>query len=265
MLLERAWPRAVHATYHPSVSTTISVLGVISRATDLVDLSSGSPPKVSKVDTNYWRSAAEDEAMQDEHGFVWLAMLETIDIDLAGKRALDAGCNRGGFLRLLADKRGIAEGFGYDPAAGAIADAKRLVGERPLRFEVADTVPTGWTTFDVAFSHEVLYLLHDLSAHAAAIFRALAPNGVYYAVMGVHTRSPLMADWHSANAEKLRLPRLYEIDDVVATFRTAGFDVSASRLAVNFVPAAGHGHEGSQLFDWLNYYHDQKLLLRFGR
>jgi SAM-dependent methyltransferase len=217
------------------------------------------------VDTNYWRSAAEDEAMQDDHGFVWRAMLETIDVDLAGKRVLDAGCNRGGFLRLLADRSGIGEGFGYDPAASAIDDAKRLVGDRRLLFEAADTVPMGWGDFDVAFSHEVLYLLHDLSAHAAAIFGALAPNGVYYAVMGVHARSPLMAEWHSANAEKLRLPQLYEIDDVVATFRTEGFDVSAARLAVNFVPAAGHGHDDSRLFDWLNYYYDQKLLLRFGR
>ena len=39
--------------------------------------------------------------MQEEHGFLWRAMLETIDIDVAGRRVLDAGCNRGGFLRLL--------------------------------------------------------------------------------------------------------------------------------------------------------------------
>jgi SAM-dependent methyltransferase len=222
-------------------------------------------PKVSNVDTNYWRSAAEDEAMQVEHGFVWLAMLETIDVNLAGKRVLDAGCNRGGFLRLLTDTCDIAQGFGYDPAAGAIDDAKRLVGDRPLHFAAADTVPKGWDNFDVAFSHEVLYLLHDLSAHAAAIFGALATGGVYYAVMGVHAQSPLMAEWHSANVEELRLPQLYEIDDVVATFRTAGFDASAARLAVSFVPAAGHGHHAGKLFDWLNYYYDQKLLLRFSR
>jgi predicted rRNA methylase YqxC with S4 and FtsJ domains len=48
----------------------------------------------------YWQGAAADEAMQDEHAFLWKAMLETIDVDLAGKRVLDAGCNRGGFLRL---------------------------------------------------------------------------------------------------------------------------------------------------------------------
>jgi hypothetical protein len=34
------------------------------------------------MSTTHWRSAAEDETMQDEHRFVWKAMLDTIDIDL---------------------------------------------------------------------------------------------------------------------------------------------------------------------------------------
>jgi SAM-dependent methyltransferase len=80
---------------------------------------------------SYWRSAAEDEAMQDEHGFVWEAMVEAVDSELTGRRVLDIGCNRGGFLRMLCDGRHIAEGFGYDPAAAAIADARRLAGRDP--------------------------------------------------------------------------------------------------------------------------------------
>jgi SAM-dependent methyltransferase len=214
----------------------------------------------------YWRGPAEDEAMQDEHGFIWTAMLETIDVDLAGKRVLDVGCNRGGFLRLLADRCGIAEGSGYDPASGAVEDARRLAGERPLRFEASDTVPAGWGGFDVAFSHEVLYLVHDLAAHAQAIFDALEPGGVYYAVMGVHAASPLMVDWHRANVRELQMPELYDIDEVIAVFEAAGFDAAAARLAMRFVPARGHEHEGrGGLLEWLDYYYDQKLLLRFGR
>jgi SAM-dependent methyltransferase len=142
------------------------------------------------MDQGYWQGAAEDEAMQDEHGFVWDAMLETIDVDLAGKRVLDAGCNRGGFLRLLADRCDIAEGFGYDPAPGAVEDARRLAGRRPVHFEVSETVPRRWVGIDVAFSHEVLYLLTDLPAHARAVHRALGPGGVYYAVIGVARRKP---------------------------------------------------------------------------
>jgi SAM-dependent methyltransferase len=218
------------------------------------------------MSTTYWRSAAHDEAMQDEHGFIWEAMLETIDIDLAGKRVLDAGCNRGGFLRLLADRCRIAEGFGYDPAAAAVEDARRLAGNRPLRYEAADTVPAGWTGFDVAFSHEVLYLIEVLAAHARAIHAALAPGGVYFAVMGVHTASPLMAEWHAANAEELQLPRLYEISDVMAAFQSVGFEAAASRLEMRFVPTKGHGHgDRGSVLDWLDYYYDQKVLLRFSR
>jgi SAM-dependent methyltransferase len=213
---------------------------------------------------SYWRSAADDEVMQDAHGFVWKAMLDTIDIDLAGTSVLDAGCNRGGFLRLLSDACGIAEGRGYDPASGAIDDARRLAGPRPLRFEVADSVPSGWGSFDVAFSHEVLYLLHDLPAHAAAMFAALAPGGSYYAVMGVHAESPVMAEWHRANVEELRLPKLYSIDEVVDVFGAAGFEVAAARLKFGFIPESGHhsGDHAGSFWRRIEYYNDQKIFLR---
>jgi SAM-dependent methyltransferase len=214
----------------------------------------------------YWQDAAADEAMQDDHAFIWSAMLGTIDVELAGTTVLDAGCNRGGFLRLLADRHEIVAGFGYDPAEGAIQDARRLAGSRPLQFEAADTVPPGWSGIDVAFSHEVLYLVEDLPAHARAIFGALAPGGVYYAVMGVHRASPLMAEWHRANAQELRLPELYDIDEVVGVFEAAGFEAAAARLAVGFVPARGDRHSRrAQLLGWLDYYSEQKLLLRFSR
>jgi SAM-dependent methyltransferase len=222
--------------------------------------------------------------MQDAHGFVWNAMLDTIDAALAGKTVLDVGCNRGGFLRLLCDERGIAEGRGYDPASAAIDDARRLAGRRPLSFEVADTVPAGWRSFDVAFSHEVLYLMHDLSAHAQAIFEALAPGSSYYAVIGVHAASPLMADWHRANSDALQLPKLYNIDEVAGAFGAAGFEVAGARLKIGFVPAAsasptdaGSGHTSGDragtssaasppdLLRWLEYYNDHKILMRCRR
>ncbi len=145
---------------------------------------------------------------------------------MQGTLTRDAGCNRGGFLRLLADGHGIAEGFGYDPAAGAIEDARQLTAGRPLHFEASSSVPDAWSGLDVAFSHEILYLLPDLAPHAAAIHRSLRPGGVYFAVMGVHTGSPLMVEWHNANREELQLPPLYDINDVIATFRRAGFDAT---------------------------------------
>jgi SAM-dependent methyltransferase len=214
----------------------------------------------------YWRSAAHDSAMQDEHAFVWRAMLDTIDVDLAGRRVLDAGCNRGGFLRLVADEHRIAEGFGYDPAPGAIADARRLAGDRPLRFEASSSVPDNWRDLDVAFSHEVLYLLPDLAEHAGGVHRCLRPGGVYFAAMGVHAGSSMMAEWHAANRDELQLPPLRDIDDVIAAFEGVGFEASVARLAMRFVPTAGRGHhDQGRSLDWLAYYYEHKLLLRFAR
>ena len=220
------------------------------------------------VQSEYWRGAADDAAMQEEHAFIWQAMLETIDVDLAGARVLDAGCNRGGFLRLLVDDGGIGAGYGYDPAPGAIGDARRLAGDRPLVFEAADTVPAGWHGFDVAFSHEVLYLVPDLRAHAGAIFAALDPGRPYFAVMGVHTRSPLMAAWHAANASDLQLPPLRDVDEVADVFEAAGFDVQVARLRIRFVPVSAHRSrhaDRGHLIDWLAYYSDDKVMFRFAR
>jgi SAM-dependent methyltransferase len=220
------------------------------------------------MSTSYWRSAAEDAAMQDEHGFIWKAILDTIDTDLAGRRVLDAGCNRGGFLRLLVDAVGIGEGYGYDPASGAIADARRLAGGRPLTFEVAETVPDAWEGFDVAFSHEVLYLLQDLPTHAAGLFGAVKPSGSYFAVMGVHGGSPMMSSWHTECAVELGLPQLYELDEVARVFEDAGFTVSVANLKLGFVPVSAHrhGHDHRRdLLAWLDYYSREKVLLRFTR
>jgi SAM-dependent methyltransferase len=213
-------------------------------------------------DDLYWQSASEDEVMQDEHGFIWRAMLETVDVGLSGKLVLDAGCNRGGFLRLLCREYGIAAGCGYDPAPAAIADARRLTGACPLTFEVADTVPAGWGRFDLAFSHEVLYLIKDLAAHAAAIHRALVSGGVYYAVMGVHAGAPSMAEWHTRNAERLRLPRLYSLDEVIEAFTTVGFEAAVARMRVGFVPVSGHAPSFPA---GLEYYYEHKVMLRFAK
>jgi SAM-dependent methyltransferase len=216
----------------------------------------------------YWRGAAEDEEMQEEHGFIWRAMLDTIDTDLAGRKVLDAGCNRGGFLRLLADRSGIAAGYGYDPAPGAIDDARRLAGDRSLRFVTSDTVPAGWHDFDVAFSHEVLYLLPDVRSHAAAMLTALQPGAPYFAVMGVHAGSALMSAWHAARAADLGLPRLYDLDEVVDAFEAAGFEAAVAQLRLRFVPVSAHRHEPGpkqDLLDWLDYYSRDKVLFRFTR
>jgi SAM-dependent methyltransferase len=216
----------------------------------------------------YWRGAAQDAVMQDEHGFIWLAMLEMIETPLSGGRVLDIGCNRGGFLRLLVDHAGIGAGFGYDPAPGAIEDARRLAGTRPLTFEVATTVPADWSDFDAAFSHEVLYVLHDLVAHAAAVFVALGAGASYFATMGVHADSPLMVDWHGEKATELDLPGPHRLEEVADIFENAGFEVSVGRLPMRFVPVHAHrgdSHADTSLSSWLDYYYRDKVMFRFAK
>ncbi len=200
--------------------------------------------------------------MQDEHLFVWEAMARAVDGALAGRRVLDVGCNRGGFLRMLYDSCSIGEGFGYDPAAGAIADARRLGGGRPLQFLAAESIPVGWDDFDVAFSHEVLYLIPDLATHAEAVYGALVPGGSYYAVMGVHAGSPLMVEWQHEHGAELRVPPLRDVDAVAASFAAAGFEVAAARLDIGLVPLATHP---ARVLEWLDYYNEKKLLFRFTR
>jgi SAM-dependent methyltransferase len=217
-----------------------------------------------RVDDGYWRSAAEDAAMQDEHGFIWLALLDTVAEDLRGKKVLDAGCNQGGFLRLLVDAHQIVEGWGFDPAARAIEDARHLAADRPLTFEVGDTVPPGWGGFEIAFSHEVLYLVADLVGHAEAVFEAIEPGASYYATIGVHDRSPIMAEWHAANAASLDLPPINNLDDLAEVFEATGFTVALAELRFRFVPASVHRTD-VPLLDWFDYYRRDKVLLRFTR
>lgn len=121
-------------------------------------------------------------------------------------------------------------------------------------------MPANWDGFDVAFSHEVLYLVHDLDAHAGAIHRSLAPGAAYYAVMGVHAGSPGMAEWHAGNAERLNMPPLYSLDEVVRAFTAAGFRAAASRLKIGFVPLSEHA---PSFPSGLEYFYEHKVMLRF--
>lgn len=218
---------------------------------------------VIKEPRRFWLDEDSDALMEDEHGFIWSAMAAAVDVDLADTRVLDVGCNRGGFLRLLADAHGISEGFGYDPADAAVDIATELADGRPLRFAAADAPPDGWSAFDVAFSHEVLYLVHDLDGHARDMHRILRAGGVYYVVMGTHERNPMMPSWHREFSQRMAMPPIYSLEDVVATFVDAGFVSSVRRMPYGFIPTDGHLDGG--LEGWLDYYYRHKVMLRFAK
>jgi hypothetical protein len=101
-------------------------------------------------------------------------------------------------------------------------------------------VPDGWTGFDVAFSHEVIYLLRDLAAHAASVYGALKTGGRYFASIGMHDRYPLIARWHRDLSRSIELPPVYVLDEVATALTAAGFDVAVTRFDLGFLPVAGH-------------------------
>ena len=219
------------------------------------------------MSTSYWRGAAEDEAMQDEHGFIWKAMLDTIDIDLR-----DSGCST------PAATVGVSCGCLSMPRGSPRAtDTTQLLAPSmmpPPRRQQAAYLrdcrhgARGMERLDVAFSHEVLYLLEDLTAHAISLFGAMRPGGAYFAVMGVHEDSPMMSAWHAENSVELGLPRLYGLDEVTGAFEAAGFSASVANLKLGFVPVSAHRHGNDRrrdLLAWLDYYSREKVLLRFTR
>jgi hypothetical protein len=69
-----------------------------------------------------------------------------------------------------------------------------------------------------------------------------------------------MAEWHGRNAERLHLPALYALDDVVGSFAAVGLETAVARLKVGFIPASGHV---TSFPASLEYFYDHKVMLRF--
>ena len=62
------------------------------------------------------------------------------------------------------------------------------------------------------------------------------------------------------NAERLNMPPLYSLDEVVRAFTAAGFRAAASRLKIGFVPLSEHA---PSFPSGLEYFYEHKVMLRF--
>ncbi|HID9394359.1 TPA: class I SAM-dependent methyltransferase [Serratia marcescens] len=187
----------------------------------------------------WYRDPHAEQAMAEGHAPIWRHLLTLVpEHELSGVRVLDFGCNQGGFLRLLHQIRPFREGLGVDIARQSVEHANRLKGNLPIGYQT-DTRLTGWDDhFDIAFSHEVIYLIEDIAQHAADMLRALKPGGVYYVVTGCHTDNPLWPQWRARVAEQTHtVVQDRSLDDYARIFSGAGFQVSARRLGFSgFVP-----------------------------
>jgi SAM-dependent methyltransferase len=225
-----------------------------------------SAPSSPAIETWYVDPSAED-AMAEGHAPIWRHLIDLIpEKELTGRTVLDFGCNQGGFLRLLHAIRPFRRALGIDIAAKSIERANELKADMPIQYQVGSAL-AGWEEeFDLAFSHEVIYLVPDIDAHAADLWCALKPGGTYYAVTGCHTDNPLWPRWRSFIAEKTNTTvQDRSISDYAAAFARAGFEVSARKLGFSgFIPYVVDGWM-PDFAEALEYYTETKIVFRLAK
>jgi SAM-dependent methyltransferase len=214
------------------------------------------------------RNPADEEAMGAAHAPIWRRMIDvSVPHDLHDSTILDYGCNQGGFLRMMYDRSPFRAAVGIDIARESVARADLLKGHRPIEYKVGDKAAALGRTFDFAFSHEVLYLLGDLAAHANDMKAALRPGSAYVAAVGCHTDSTVWTHWRKLIAATSSIP-LYDhsLEDVAKAFSTAGFTVGVRPLALDaFMPVTVGSQYFPKITDQLRYYSTDKVLFRFVR
>ena len=216
------------------------------------------------VDT--WSNSAPDEdGMTQEHAWIWQEMIKArARDDLSEARVLDIGCNQGGFLRMLYDALPFKEGVGVDLAQFAVATANAQKRDRPLTYKATTLLADAGDPFDLAFSHEVIYLIDDLEAHAHQVAEVLASGGTYDAVTCCHSGNPLWSKWHPMIAEISNIPVPdHHPDAIAAGFRSAGLEVSVARFLANApIPMLGPNAYFPTDMDRVEVYANWKLLFR---
>ena len=214
------------------------------------------------------RNPAEEDAMGAAHAPIWRRMVDvSVPHDIRQASVLDYGCNQGGFLRLLYDRHPFKSAVGIDIARESVARAELLKGQRPIDYRLGDSAAALGHRFDFAFSHEVIYLLPDVSAHARDIKAALMAGGAYVAAMGCHTDSAVWPRWRSLIAESSSIP-IYDhsLEEVSKAFTDEGFAVSVRPLALDaFMPLTVGSPYFPKVADQLRYYTTDKVLFRFVR
>ena len=188
-----------------------------------------------------WSSELDQEdGMTQEHAWIWREMIAAIPhLDLSALSVLDIGCNQGGFLRMLYDTRPFETGVGVDIAKERVALAEAAKGDRPISYKPTTTLAEAGTGFDLAFSHEVIYLIEDLEDHARQVADVLNLVAHYDAGTCCHADNPLYATCRPLieNMSNIPVPN-HSVGDIAEAFRASGFAVSISRfLSGAFIPA----------------------------
>lgn len=186
-----------------------------------------------------WDSLEGEESMAEGHEPAWKALISYVqEQSFADKRVLDFGCNRGGFLKVLHQVLPYKDALGVDIAEESIAYANEHKGSVPCEYAHSRVLAEKKDAFDIAFSHEVVYLLPDLQAHAREMASVLKRGGVYYLAIGEYAENPLWERWKKTVSEFSPVaPQTYSLQDIALAFQQNGFKVSVRRMAVDgFLP-----------------------------
>lgn len=208
----------------------------------------------------------EEDLMNDDHAPLWRQMIDlAVAAGYKGETVLDYGCNQGGFLEMLYQKAPYQKAVGVDIAIESVAIAKQRLNGKPVTLGHPDDLTDMQDAFDSAFSHEVLYLLPDLQAHAQLIKQILKPGGYYYAAIGCHTDQPLWSTWKDLIGSYSNIPvHDYSLDDYAAAFFDAGFKVSVQPYRLSgFFPLEQANSYMPKVTDSIRYYNNDKVLFRF--
>lgn len=214
-----------------------------------------------------WSKNQEDDAsMEDDHYLLWMKIIKIIENEnLQGKKILDFGCNQGKFLRLLHRHKPFKEAYGVDVAHKSIEIANQRKGSLPIKYEVCTNIEHHKNEIDIAFSHEVLYLVKDLKKHAEEIYNALKSGGRYYAALGCHTDNPLWPNFRNIIKKYSHIQvQDYSLNYIADIFREAGFCVFAQRFLLDeFILIKKDNPYFPSVMDALDYYREYKILFRF--
>lgn len=148
-----------------------------------------------------------------------------------------------------------------------MARAEAMKGDLPVEYALATDLSLHAGRFDIAFSHEVIYLLPDVAEHARQMWAALRDGGVYYAVTGCHTGNRLWPHWRELIPATTNVQTQdRSLDDYAAAFAGAGFEVSMRRFGFpGFLPYGGSRDYYPTMDDRIYYLTEAKTLFRLVR
>lgn len=208
-----------------------------------------------------WDSLEGEESMAEGHEPAWHSLISYVqEKDISGKRVLDFGCNRGGFLKVLYQALPYKDALGVDIAEESVAYANQNKGKTPCSYVHSRALENEKEGFDLAFSHEVVYLLPDLQAHAKEMNAVLKKGGVYYLAIGEYAENPLWERWKKTVAEFSPVPpQTYSLQDIAKTFQNNGFSVSVRKMVSDgFLPYDASDdkylHNPMELLDFMTQY-----------